>query len=46
MFYNTLEHSETDIKWNFKTHIMNLLGKRTRQCGTVMPGNEVQALQP
>ena len=25
---------------------MNLHGKRTRQCGTVMPGNEVQALQP
>ena len=25
---------------------MNLHGKRTHQCGTVMPGNEVQVLQP
>ena len=46
MFYNTLELSETYIKLDFKTHTMNLHGKRTRQCGTVMPGNEVQALQP
>ena len=46
MFYNTLKHSETYIKLDFRTHTMNLHGKRTRQCGTVMPGNEVQALQP
>ena len=36
-----------NIKLDFKTHtIINLHGKRTRQCGTVMPGNGVQALQP
>ena len=46
MFYNTLELLETYIKLDFRTHTMNLHGKRTRQCGTVMPGNEVQALQP
>ena len=26
---------------DFKTHTINLHGKRTRQCGTAMPGNEV-----
>ena len=26
---------------DFKTHTRNLHGKRTRQCGTAMPGNEV-----
>ena len=46
MQYNTLELPETIKKLDFKTHIMNLHGKRTRQCGTVMPGNEVKALQP
>ena len=26
---------------DFKTHTINLHGKRTRQCRTAMPGNEV-----
>ena len=46
MLKNTLEISETDIQFKFKTHTMNLHGKGTRQCGTVMPGSGVQALQP
>ena len=45
MLYQALELSETKTKLDFNS-FQNLHGKRTRQCGTVMPGNEVQALQP